>query len=144
MTLANRPQGNGGTGGAPRSGRERRRLGDGGAVVSFTFSYLLGIVDEEGIAAVDWIYSLRVPRGGTLFTLEQPMRDAQPEKTEILVVGDRTREFEVPAGSLDAGITYVLWFELYYRGERLGEFLEPLRLVPGEQVTEPFDPDQEI
>lgn len=118
--------------------------GDGGAVLRFTWTYLLGIVDSDSIAPIEWNYSLRVPRGATLARVDQRMREPNEDKTEILVVGDRSRELEIPPGSLSADETYVLWFELYYRDELLGEHLYPVRVRAGEQVEEPFDPEEEI
>ncbi len=117
--------------------------GDGGAIVSFTFGYLFGIVDAAGIAPIRWTYSLQVPRGAVLAEAEQVMREPQPDKTEILVVGDRQRELEVPTG-LRADVTYVLWFHVWYGDEPIGEVLAPVRLVEGEQIEVPYDPEAEI
>jgi hypothetical protein len=117
---------------------------DGGAVLAFNWSYLLGIVDSESIAAIDWNYSLREPRGPTLARVDQRMREADESKTEILVVGDRARTLEIPPGTLDPDKTYILWFELYYRDLLLGELLYPVQVMPGEQVEEPFDPEESI
>jgi hypothetical protein len=109
---------------------------DGSGEVVFTFNYLLGIVDEAGIDEVRWEYSLITPQREILALEEQSMRDAQPEKTEILVHGDRTRTLSVDGG-LRAEGDYVLSIALFYEGELFGE--KYTRLVEGETITEAVD-----
>ena len=106
---------------------------DGSGTVDFTFNYLLGIVDEAGIDEVRWEFSVITPQREILALEEQQMRDAQPEKTEILVNGDRARTLVVPSG-LRADGDYVLAIAIFYRGDLIGEKYK--RLVDGETLTE--------
>lgn len=114
------------------------RNSDGSGSVRFTFNYLLGIVDEAGIEEVRWEYAVITPQREILAVEEQQMRGPQPEKTEILVHGDREREIFVPAG-LRADGAYVLTVSLFYRGELFGEKFK--RLVDGETLVEEVELD---
>ncbi len=115
---------------------------DGSGVLQFTFHYELGLIDEEGIAEVQWRYSLITVEREPLATFEQRMRKPEPGRTQILVQGDRPRKLEVPAGRLQDGETYVLWIEVSYRGELLGELLHSVTEggEPPPMETEP-DPN---
>jgi hypothetical protein len=117
---------------------------DGAPVLRFNFIYLLGVVDEAGIASVDWDVTLRTQDQQIVARLTQVMREPDPEQTKVLVVGERRRDILLPANTLRAGDGYILWFVMKYRGEILGEFLEPVYAISGEQVTEPYDPESEI
>lgn len=117
---------------------------DGAPVLRFDFTYLLGLVDEAGIAPVDWDVTLRTRDQQVIARLTQTMRDPDPEQTQVLVVGERHRDLPLPANTLRAGEGYILWFVMTYRGEILGEFLEPVYAISNEQVTEPYDPESEI
>lgn len=99
---------------------------DGSGLVDFQYRYGLGIRDDEGIEEVRWTYQLVDANERVLASVEQRMRDPQPEKTQILVEGKRTRQLEIPAGMLRSGEDYVLWFTLEYRGERLSEYLHAI------------------
>lgn len=109
---------------------------DGSGEVVFTFNYLLGIVDEEGIDEVRWEYAIITPQREILALEEQAMRDAQPDKTEILVHGDRTRTLTI-GGGLRADQDYVLSIALFYEDELFGE--KYMRLAEGETLTETVD-----
>ena len=112
---------------------------DGSGRVDFTFNYLLGIVDEEGIDEVRWEYSVITPAREILAIEEQPMRKAEPEKTQVLVQGDRSRTLELPPGTLRPGGRYVLSVALFYEGELFGEKYK--KLVDGETLTEEVELD---
>ena len=100
---------------------------DGGSWrLEFTFIYQMGIVDEEGIEEVRWTYALVTKDRVVLEENRQPMREGQPEKTEILVEGERARSLELDADEIVDGETYVIWITLFYRGENLKEFLWPV------------------
>lgn len=115
------------------------RNADGSGQVDFTFNYLLGIVDEQGIQEVRWEYSVITPAREVLVVEEEAMRKPEPEKTQVLVQGDRTRRLEVPPGALRSDGTYVLSVALFYDGELFGEKYK--KLVPGETLTETVDLD---
>ncbi len=108
------------------------------ANLDFTFHYELGIVDEDGIESLQWVYQIHTVSQNVLAENEQEMRKAEPEKTEILVKGDRKRSLSIASGLMTPGGTYVLHFFVYYRGELLKELL--LKVVEGEDFeTEPVD-----
>lgn len=115
------------------------RANDGSGRVDFTFNYLLGIVDEGGVDEVRWEYSIITPAREVLVVEEQSMRKAQPEKTQVLVQGDRSRTLELPPGTLRAEGTYVLSVALFYEGEVFGEKYK--KLVEGETLTEEVELD---
>lgn len=117
---------------------------EGQAVVKFSFTYLLGLVDEAGIAPLDWVVTVRTRDQQVLGRLEQVMREPSPDQTKLLVVGERKRELPVPAAALRPGEGYILWFEMTYRDERLAEFLLPIYAISGEQIAEPYDPESEL
>lgn len=115
------------------------RSADGSGRVDFTLNYLLGIVDEAGIGEVRWEYAVITPAREVLAVEEEEMRKAQPEKTQVLVQGDRVRTLEVPPGTLRAEGTYVLSVALFYEGELFGEKYK--KLVEGEVITEAVELD---
>ena len=115
------------------------RSPDGSGRVDFTFNYLLGIVDDGGIDEVRWEFSVITPAREVLVVEEEPMRKAQPEKTQVLVQGDRSRSIELPPGTLRADGTYVLSVALFYGGELFGEKYK--KLVEGETITEEVELD---
>ncbi|MCA9525239.1 MAG: hypothetical protein KC549_02950 [Myxococcales bacterium] len=115
------------------------RNADGSGQVDFTFNYLLGIVDDAGIDEVRWEYAVITPAREIIGAEEQEMRKAQPEKTQILVQGDRSRSLVLPPGALRANGTYVLSVALFYRGELFGEKFK--KLVEGETLTEEVELD---
>ncbi|MEZ4467699.1 MAG: hypothetical protein R3F60_02545 [bacterium] len=110
------------------------RNADGSGQVDFTLNYLLGIVDEAGIEEVRWEYAVITPAREIIAVEEQEMRKAQPEKTQVLVQGDRSRSLAVPPGLLRSDGTYVLSVALFYRGELFGEKYK--KLIEGETLTE--------
>ena len=110
---------------------ELNLTGADGPEVDFTFEYLLGLVDEEGIAEVNWRYVLIKPdgdgAGDELASEEQVMRQSQEGMTEIFVQGERPRKLKVDGVDLSEEITYVLRISVYYRETTLTEVLVPLQ-----------------
>lgn len=110
---------------------------DGSGALTFEYRYGLGIKDDEGIDEVRWVYRLVSAEGEVLAEVEQQMREPQLEKTEILVEGRRSRTLEIEPGRLSPGGEYVLWFDLSYRGERIGEHLEVVQEgIPYQAATD--------
>ncbi|MFN3199061.1 MAG: hypothetical protein ACE366_11740 [Bradymonadia bacterium] len=96
---------------------------DNTATLNFEYRYGFGIRDDMGIEEVRWVYRLVDADARVIAEVEERMRDPQPEKTEILVEGRRTRTLQIDAGLLTPGTEYVLWFDISYRGDRLSESL---------------------
>lgn len=120
---------------------ELTRRPDGSGRLEFLFVYLLGVIDPEGIAAVDWRYALFHPDRTRLAIAADEMRGPQPERDHVLVHSElpgRHRTLEIPAGRLVDGQTYVLRLTLFYRDEILFELLVPV--VPGVPLVDPIDP----
>lgn len=107
------------------------RSGDGSGELSFTLHYELGVVDEAGVEALQWTYQLHPVSGPPVAEHSQQMRKPEPDKTQILVQGDRKRTLEIEGG-LEAGGIYILHFYIYYREELLEELL--LKVTEGEQL----------
>lgn len=115
--------------------REARlaRRPDGSGRLEFTYRYVLGIADDGGIDEVQWLYRLVTRDERVLAQVLQRMREAEPDKTRILVQGDRTRTLVIPPGRLEPATTYVLWITLFYPDDEtgepaiLGELLWPVR-----------------
>ena len=114
----------------------------GGASVDFTFMYLLGLVDEEGIAGVEWSYVLVAPDGEgdaqELGREDQIMRQEQLEQREVFVQGERPRVLVIDDLAIDPDETYVLRIYVYYRGTTLTEVLIPLQLGQVYLDEEPY------
>ena len=106
--------------------------GTDGPEVDFTYEYLLGIVDESGVAEVDWRYGLIRPDGDgsgvELASETQVMRQSQEDAIEIFVQGERPRKLRLPDVELSEDVTYVLRISVYYRDTTLTEVLIPLQL----------------
>jgi hypothetical protein len=107
------------------------READGSGRLDFSFRYVMAITDEAGIAEVRWIYSLVDRQQSVLGQVEQRMREPQPEKTQILVQGERSRTLPIDAGKLRPGGRYVVWITVTYPGEDgrqaiVGELLHPV------------------
>ena len=96
-----------------------------GGTLDFTFHYELGALDDEGIEQVDWTYRLVDSNEVEFAAHSQRMRKPNPDKTGILVRGDRTRHLNIERG-LEVGKTYIIWFSLFYRGELFKEYLAPV------------------
>lgn len=114
---------------------------DGSGLLEFRFVYLIGIIDPEGIDAVDWRYRLYHPDRTELGSKSGQMRDAQPERTAVLVHSDfegKRRTIELSPGSLEAGQRYVLWITAVYQGAILNETLVPID--EGVPYLDPVDP----
>jgi hypothetical protein len=115
---------------------------DGGASVDFTFMYLLGLVDEAGIAGVEWSYVLVAPDGeGNAEELgreDQIMRQEQPEAREVFVQGERPRVLVIDDLAIDPDETYVLRIYVYYRESTLTEVLIPLQIGQVYLDEEPY------
>lgn len=114
---------------------------DGSGVLVFRFVYLIGIIDPEGIDAVEWRYRLYHPDRTELGSASGRMRDAQPDRTAVLVHSDfegKRRTIELPRGSLRDGQRYVLWITALYQGEILNETLVPID--EGVPYLDPVDP----
>ena len=99
--------------------------------VDFTFVYLLGLVDDEGVTGVEWRYALVDPDRDEgdreLASTTQLMRQPQEEAREIFVQGERPRELVIENTPLDPVKTYVLWIEVLYRDATLTEVLIPIK-----------------
>lgn len=89
---------------------------DGGGTLRFNYHYDLGMVDSLGIAEIQWTFEVIDLDQAVLGETNQLMRNAQPEKTEILVTGDRERTQPFVPGRLGEGETYILRITLYYQG----------------------------
>ncbi len=113
-----------------------------GVAVDFTFKYLLGLVDEEGIAGVDWAYVLLEPDGdGGAMEIgreEQVMRQPQLEQREIFVQGERPRVLTIEDLNLDPEKTYVLRIHVFYRETTLTEVFVPLQVGQVYVNEEPY------
>lgn len=108
---------------------------DGSGHLAFTFQYGIALVDDAGIDAFPWEFRLVSSDRRLLANEAQEMRKAEPEKTRVLVTGERVRSLEVPAGTLRVGETYVVWLAVDYRQERLFELLSPVvALEPGTEA----------
>lgn len=88
----------------------------------FNLGYLIGLEDTEGIAEFVWRYELMTPRQEVLASHQEQMREADETKKSVFVQGQRQRILELPR-ALETGKRYVLWFTLFYRGERFHEQL---------------------
>lgn len=96
--------------------------------------YLIGLVDDEGIDAIEWTYELMTTDQEVLASNSEEMRAPSLEKRQVFVEGKRKRELAVPV-PLSEGVTYVLWFTLYYEDEILHEQLFPI--IAGEEGGDP-------
>ena len=99
-----------------------------GQTLDFVFEYLLGLADAEGIDAVEWTYSLLNLDGQILASETQEMREAQLDKTEVFVQGERPRTLPLEGVELEATSRYVLKISLRYRAEVLFEKFASLAL----------------
>ncbi len=110
---------------------------DGSGHLDFTYAYLLGIVDDEGIDVVEWRFVLidadRLEYAETV----QPLREAELEQVRILVEGERERTLQCDAGQLASDQTYVLWITVHYGEEVLQEKFLAVRA--GELHEEAFE-----
>ncbi|MEE2643296.1 MAG: hypothetical protein VYD19_00050 [Myxococcota bacterium] len=104
------------------------------ATLDFRFGYLIGLQDPDTIQAITWRYRLVTKDELELARFEEEMRAASPDKTQLFVQGDRSRQLEIDT-PLEPGVVYVLWFELDYKGERLHETLFPV--IAGESGGDP-------
>jgi len=119
-----------------------RRHPDGGGTLDFLFVYLLGIVDPDGIAAIEWRYALFHPDRTEVAAAGDTMREAAPALSQVLVHSElpgRRRTLIVPPGRLVDGQTYVLRLTLWYRESILFETLVPVE--PGVPLVDPIDPE---
>ncbi len=99
---------------------------DGTGSLHFRFNYGIALVDKLGVDGFPWEYRLVDRNRHVLATHSQDMRAAQPDKTQVLVTGERERRLDVPKGALVLGETYVLWVIVQYRGETVNEILSPV------------------
>jgi hypothetical protein len=97
--------------------------GDRTGSLDFTFEYLLGLVDDDGVEQVDWEYSLIDLDGQPLGGDAEIMRQAQLDKTEVFVQGERPRKLIIDQPVLTLDNTYVLWIKVRYRDGILAESL---------------------
>ena len=103
---------------------------DGSGELYFKFQYGIALVDEDGVEPFPWEYRLLDSQRNVLASNAQDMRKPEPDKTKVLVTGERERRLEVPAGQLEVGRTYVLWIVIRYREEILHELLWPVTASP--------------
>lgn len=116
---------------------------DGSGRLVFRFVYLLGVVDPEGIARVEWRYRLLHPDRRELAARRDTMREAFPDRTAVLVHSDemgKGRSLRFNPGALAAGERYVLWITAFYRGDILHETL--VAIDEGVPYVDPIDPAQ--
>lgn len=113
---------------------------DGTAIWDFAFAYLFGAVDSDGIAPVDWQVLLVDRDRNVLAEFAGEMRAPNPELTEVLVHGDRTRRVTVEAPGVDPTRTYVVWATLWYRDDILFEQLVPVGVT--QAWRDPILPEQ--
>lgn len=119
-----------------------RRAPDGSGRLEFLFVYLLGIVDPDGVAPIDWRYALVHPESGEVAAGEDTMREGDPTTEPVLVHSElpgRRRVLDIPPGRLEADQTYVLWLTLWYREAILLETLVAVK--PGQPLVDPVDPE---
>ncbi len=120
-----------------------RRDADGGGTLDFLFVYLLGIVDPDGIAEIQWRYALFHPDRTEIAVGEDVMREAAPDITQVLVhsqLPGRRRTLIIQPGRLVDGQIYVLRLTLWYREMILFETLVPVE--PGIPLVDPIDPEE--
>jgi len=110
---------------------------DGSGQLDFTYAYLLGIVDDDGIDVVDWRFALMDPDLFEYAETVQPLREAEMEQVRILVEGERERSLSCEAGQLSPDKTYVLWITVSYGEDVIDEMLLAVR--NGEAHEESFD-----
>lgn len=103
-------------------------------LLKLDIGYLIGLIDEEGVKAIEWRYELMTVDEEVLANNLEEMRSPSPEKKQVFVEGRRERELSV-ATQLTEGETYVLWFTLFYQGEILHEQL--FAVVAGEEGGDP-------
>lgn len=94
-------------------------------LLEFDAGYLIGLIDDEGIQAINWRFELITKDQEIISYNQEVMRDPSPEKTAIFVEGRRVRQQEL-ATILSEGETYILWFTLLYNDDILHEQLFPL------------------
>ena len=90
--------------------------------LEFNLGYLIGLEDSEGVGEFTWRYELLTPRQEVIASHEELMREGDAMKTSVFVQGQRQRTLALPR-SLTSGGRYVLWFTLFYKGERFHEQL---------------------
>ena len=96
--------------------------------VDFVFEYLLGLIDKDGIDDIQWTYSLMDTDGIELASETQLMREAQPDRTEIFVQGERPRQLALGQWTPQSDVTYILKVSLGYRMDILHEQFAALTL----------------
>ncbi|MEE2787030.1 MAG: hypothetical protein VX589_06795 [Myxococcota bacterium] len=100
---------------------------NGDGYVDFTFEYLLGLVDDDGIQVVMWRYTLVDADRSTFGEVLEPMRDfVEGEQSPLFVEGTRQRRLPLDAGALQREKTYVLWIQVMYRDTSIYEHLVPV------------------
>ena len=105
--------------------------------VEFVFEYLIGLIDQQGIEAIQWTYSLMDVDGVEQATITQEMREAQPNRTEIFVQGERPRRLGLGPWMPQTETTYILKVSLGYRMEILHEHFASFTLEqPHEDLTD--------
>lgn len=112
------------------------KLTDNGLyALSFEAGYLIGLIDDEGVEAINWRYELITRDREPLGSFSEEMRPASPDRVQVFVEGKRSRVLEL-SSLLSEGETYVLWFTLYYEDEILHEQLFPV--VAGGEGGDPY------
>ena len=88
--------------------------GDG--YIDFTFEYLLGLVDDDGIQEVMWRYELVDANRTSFGAVVEPMREfLDSESSPLFVEGTRQRRLALESRQLQREKTYVLWIQVMYR-----------------------------
>ena len=93
----------------------------------FTYAYLLGIVDDDGVDVVDWRFSLIDADRFEYAETVQPLREAELDQVRILVEGERARTLRCEPGELNPSGTYVLWIEVTYAEDIIDEMFLAVR-----------------
>ncbi|MBV72224.1 MAG: hypothetical protein CMH52_12940 [Myxococcales bacterium] len=107
------------------------------ARVDFVFEYLLGLIDKEGIDDIQWTYALIDTDGFELASETQVMRDAQLDRTEIFVQGERPRQLALGEWTPQPDVTYILKVSLGYRMDILHEHFAAFTLAqPHEDLSD--------
>lgn len=113
---------------------------DGSGHLAFKFIYEIGIVDQAGVAEVQWRYALVDLDKTELASYEQRMRKPSAESQTALARGERPRTLDIPPNSLSADEPYVLWITIQYRGEVLDEFLFEILSHTAGEIPPPAEP----
>ncbi len=98
--------------------------GGGGVALQFDYSYVLGLIDNQGVGSLEWNYVLVDSDSNVYLDGTSVMRDVEDSSLpEVYVQGERVcpgarcipSSLVIEPGRLDRERTYVLWITVYYR-----------------------------